>query len=168
MCIGEGLEPRKGKKKQSVNNNQVIKWSGECRAEARLKLRPWHTTCGNCTEICSRSNGYTPVRTLSCLCASHQQLYTHTQKWECGKNISAFIIYTVCYPLCSSFFFFLKDENSTFTYISFNSMNYLSDHTQFILVSCSTVFLPGESPGWWSLVGCRLWGRTESDTTEVT
>ena len=28
------------------------------------------------------------------------------------------------------------------------------------------VFLPGESQGWWSLVGCRLWGRTESDTTE--
>ena len=30
------------------------------------------------------------------------------------------------------------------------------------------VFLPGESQGWWSLVGCRLWGRTESDTTKVT
>ena len=30
------------------------------------------------------------------------------------------------------------------------------------------VFLPGESQGWGSLVGCRLWGRSESDTTEVT
>ena len=30
------------------------------------------------------------------------------------------------------------------------------------------VFLPGESQGPGSLVGCRLWGRTESDTTEVT
>ena len=29
------------------------------------------------------------------------------------------------------------------------------------------VFLPGESQGWRSLVGCRLWGRTESDTTDV-
>ena len=29
-------------------------------------------------------------------------------------------------------------------------------------------FLPGESQGWGSLVGCRLWGRTESDTTEAT
>ena len=28
-------------------------------------------------------------------------------------------------------------------------------------------FLPGESQGQGSLVGCRLWGRTESDTTEV-
>ena len=30
------------------------------------------------------------------------------------------------------------------------------------------VFLPGESQGQRSLVGCRLWGRTESDTTEET
>jgi len=30
------------------------------------------------------------------------------------------------------------------------------------------VFLPGESQGWGSLVGCRLWGRTESDTAEAT
>ena len=30
------------------------------------------------------------------------------------------------------------------------------------------VFLPGESQGWRSLVGCRLWGRTESDMTEAT
>ena len=30
------------------------------------------------------------------------------------------------------------------------------------------VFLPGESQGRRSLVGCCLWGRTESDTTEVT
>ena len=30
------------------------------------------------------------------------------------------------------------------------------------------VFLPGESQGQGSLVGCRLWGCTELDTTEVT
>ena len=30
------------------------------------------------------------------------------------------------------------------------------------------VFLPGESQGQGSLVGCRLWGCTESDTTEAT
>ena len=30
------------------------------------------------------------------------------------------------------------------------------------------VFLPGESLGRASLVGCRLWGRTESDMTEAT
>ena len=30
------------------------------------------------------------------------------------------------------------------------------------------VFLLGESQGWGSLVGCHLWGRTESGTTEAT
>ena len=30
------------------------------------------------------------------------------------------------------------------------------------------VFLPGESQGRGSLLGCHLWGRTESDTTEET
>ena len=30
------------------------------------------------------------------------------------------------------------------------------------------VFLPGESQGRGSFVGCHLWGRTESDTTEAT
>ena len=30
------------------------------------------------------------------------------------------------------------------------------------------LFLPGESQRWGSLVGRRLWGRTELDTTDVT
>ena len=30
------------------------------------------------------------------------------------------------------------------------------------------IFLPGESQGQQSLVGCHLWGCTESDTTEAT
>ena len=30
------------------------------------------------------------------------------------------------------------------------------------------VFLPGESQGQWGLVGCHLWGHTESDMTEAT
>ena len=30
------------------------------------------------------------------------------------------------------------------------------------------LFLPGESQGLGSLVGCHLWGHTESDTTEGT
>ena len=35
-------------------------------------------------------------------------------------------------------------------------------------MATTPVFLPGESQGQQSLVGSRLWGRTESDTTEVT
>ena len=30
------------------------------------------------------------------------------------------------------------------------------------------VFLPGESQGWGNLMGCRLWGLTELDMSEVT
>ena len=35
-------------------------------------------------------------------------------------------------------------------------------------MTTTPVFLPGESKGRESLVGCRLWGCTESDTTEAT
>ena len=35
-------------------------------------------------------------------------------------------------------------------------------------MATTPVFLPGESQGQGSLVGCCLWGRTESDTTEST
>ena len=35
-------------------------------------------------------------------------------------------------------------------------------------MATTPVFLPGESQGRGSLVGCCLWGRTESDTTEAT
>ena len=31
----------------------------------------------------------------------------------------------------------------------------------------TSVFLPGESQGWGSLVGCCLWSYTESDTTKA-
>ena len=34
-------------------------------------------------------------------------------------------------------------------------------------MATTPVFLPGESQGWGSLVGCHLWGRTELDTTEI-
>ena len=34
-------------------------------------------------------------------------------------------------------------------------------------MATTPVFLPGESQGLGSLVGCRLWGCTESDTTEA-
>ena len=35
-------------------------------------------------------------------------------------------------------------------------------------MATQSMFLPGESQGRGSLVGCRLWGHTESDTTEAT
>ena len=35
-------------------------------------------------------------------------------------------------------------------------------------MAAHSTILAGESQGRWSLVGCHLWGRTESDTTEAT
>ena len=44
----------------------------------------------------------------------------------------------------------------------------LSDWTELRKLEPTPVFWPGDSQGQGSLVGCRLWGRTESDTTEAT
>ena len=52
-----------------------------------------------------------------------------------------------------------------------NAKEYSNYHTiaAFSFASKSTpVFLPGESQGQRSLVGCHLWGCTESDKTEAT
>ena len=59
-----------------------------------------------------------------------------------------------------------------------NESTLLIKHSQCTIVSFErtvwrrqwhpTPVLPGESRGQGSLVGCRLWGRTESDTTEAT
>ena len=35
-------------------------------------------------------------------------------------------------------------------------------------MATTPVFLPGDSQGRGSLVGCRLWGRTESDMIDAT
>ena len=45
------------------------------------------------------------------------------------------------------------------------SINSLGFHLSW---QSTPVFLPGESQGQGSLVGCRLWGRTESNTTKAT
>ena len=49
----------------------------------------------------------------------------------------------------------------------FHSSSITCDHYLFP-PNGTPVFLPGESQGRGSLVGCRLWGRTEADTTEAT
>ena len=50
-------------------------------------------------------------------------------------------------------------SNFTFTFHLHALENEMATHSR---------FLPGESQGQGILVGCRLWGRTESDTTEAT
>ena len=50
--------------------------------------------------------------------------------------------------------------------IAFSDLSFLSTFKR--QWQPTPVFLLGESQGWRSLVGCRLWGRTELDTTEAT
>ena len=52
----------------------------------------------------------------------------------------------------------IRLSDFTFTF-HFHALKEMAPHSS---------ILPGESQGWGSLVGCRLWGHTESDTTEVT
>ena len=75
----------------------------------------------------------------------------------------------ICYEgsELSSCFFFLP----TPTHLEIIKSSILITHNQSL--DCkrkwhpTPVLLPGKSHGWRSLVGCRLWGRTESDTTEA-
>ena len=53
--------------------------------------------------------------------------------------------------------------------MTFLIISTIVSHSFFFFAAQPTpVLLPGESQGQGSLVGCRLWGRTESDTTEAT
>ena len=62
-----------------------------------------------------------------------------------------------------------------FVYGATKSQTRLSDftfsfhfHTLEKDMAPTPVFLPGESQGRGNLVGCHLWSRTESDTTDAT
>jgi len=67
---------------------------------------------------------------------------------------------SVCVCVCVSVCVGPRLSNFTFTF-HFHAL-------EKEMATLTPVFLPGESQGRGSLVGCRLWGRTESDTTEAT
>ena len=52
-------------------------------------------------------------------------------------------------------------------YFYFFKMPFLELEELHVIIP-TPVFLPGESQGQGSLVGCCLWDHTESDTTEAT
>ena len=71
--------------------------------------------------------------------------------------------------------FCLKDTHSRFKYTNkFESkrmekyIHSSSKQKRALKWQPTPVFLPGESQGQGSLVGCHLWGHTQSDTTETT
>ena len=64
-----------------------------------------------------------------------------------------------------------KKKDDAEKYLSgplFRGLNNLLNLSLCVKWQPTPVFLPGESQERGSLVGCRLWGRTESDTTEAT
>ena len=87
-----------------------------------------------------------------------------------------------CFLDAISFFFWVYPFISSRIYF-FHILTYLKLGFVLLLVGChnffclradrrrkwqhTPVFLPGESQGQRSLVGCRLWGRTELDMTEA-
>ena len=56
----------------------------------------------------------------------------------------------------------------TSKFLSFIKKQFFHFHALEKEMAATPVFLPGESRGQESLVGCRLWGRTGLDTTEAT
>ena len=76
--------------------------------------------------------------------------------------VSPSICHEVMGPDAMIFVFWMLSFKPAFSLSSFTFMHWRRKWQP------TPVFLPGESQGWGSLVGCRLWGRTESDMTEVT
>ena len=60
-----------------------------------------------------------------------------------------------------------KGHLSCFFRIIPNLLHSTLNWKHFIMTQPTPMFLPGESQGWGSLVGCRLWGHIESDMTDA-
>ena len=69
---------------------------------------------------------------------------------------------TECSSACMRLF-----EGGPIIFIT-STMFYLRSNNRTKKWQPTPVFLPGESQGRGSLVGCRLWGHTETDMTEAT
>ena len=85
---------------------------------------------------------------------------------NCGQAPILWVIFFFSSQICCP----LRFQNSpqTHLYEGFLLFGNFSSSMQRRKWQPSPVFLPGESQGWGSLVGCHLWGRKESDTTKVT
>ena len=90
------------------------------------------------------------------------QLYIYI--YICIEYIQIYILFQILFPyglLQNIEYSFLVVYNEILAVYFMYSSVYLKWQP-------TPVFLPRESQGQRSLVGCHLWGRTESDTTEAT
>ena len=100
---------------------------------------------------------------VGCHCLLRQWFWSPPKiKSDTVSTVSPSISHEVMGSDAMIFVFWMLSFKPTFSLSSFTFMHWRRK------CQPTPVFLPGESQGRGSLVGCRLWGRTESDTTEVT
>ena len=123
-------------------------------------------------------------------CGHPSQSWTICVRWNCSPTVFMGVSYLLCFlwtrrihpanvevhvglsSCCPSL---LSSEFKEFALFCLVSLFFVANFSQLIKIWCrimvllpTPLFLPGESHGRGSLVGCHLWGHTESDTTEVT
>ena len=91
----------------------------------------------------------------------HNNLYGLLYFCSVSCNISSFIYNFINFSLLS--FFYYSSRHDWATSLSLFTFMHWRRKWQ-----PTPVFWPGESQGQGSLVGCHLWGRTQSDTIEET
>ena len=176
-------------KKQEFKKNIYF-----CFIDYAKRLTLWITT--NCGKFFKRWEYRTtwPASWEICMHVKKQQLKLDMEQQTCSKSGKEYIKSVYCHPgyltyLQSTSEKVMATHSSTLAWRipwteeprRLQSMGLLRvGHDWVTSLSLFTfmywrrkwqptpVFLPGESQGWGSLVGCCLWGPTELDTTEVT
>ena len=147
FCLYKNLRKCKLIYYDTLLTEKVMVWYIHCKTITTTKfthtsiiLHSYHFCMCVCVCVCARA--------LICVCVC----VVKTLKTYSIKNFQ----YTIWYCI--------------FSKLHVGSILALKKHNDLALIwlCIQLVFLPGESQGQGSLVDCRLWGRTESDTTEVT
>jgi len=133
----------------SITEDHMIGWVG-----VRMFLLPCFQS------ICFFFGGFA----LFCTALALLDPVTHTHTGKCS--------------MLTPFFFFLIEVQLIYNIVLVQVCREVSHLRVYIYIYIyiswrrqwqpTPVFLPGKSQGWQSLVGCCLWGCTESDMTEVT
>ena len=116
---------------------------------------------GNNLKRLRLAKNYTQEQAAQMLNISPKSL----SRWECGSTMpDVMILPEIARLYCVTVDDLYREKSMAYENYA---LRLLSEYLMFIL-EIKSVFWPGESQGWESLVGCRLWGHTESDMTEVT